>query len=66
MSPGAQVAFAVRILLFFFNTEILWEYVLFLIQGVELWGCLKVGDYGLPHALAGAWFCQLQIISVRV
>jgi hypothetical protein len=23
-------------------------------------------DYDLPHALARAWFCQLQVVSVTV
>jgi hypothetical protein len=29
-------------------------------------GLLKAADYDLPHALAEAWFCQLQIVSANV
>ena len=34
-----------------------------------IWGCFRLStaaDYDLPHALARALFCQLQIVSARV
>jgi hypothetical protein len=32
-----------------------------------MWGCFRLsaaGGYNLPRALPGAWFCQMQIVSV--
>jgi hypothetical protein len=34
-----------------------------------IWGSFRLSttaDYDLPHALAGTWFCQLQIVSATV
>lgn len=33
--------------------------------GVEIWDCLTAGDYDLPNALPGVYFCQLQIVSAN-
>jgi hypothetical protein len=35
-----------------------------------IWGCFRLSttsaDYDLPHAVAGLWFCQQQIVSATV
>jgi hypothetical protein len=37
-----------------------------LIPSVGIWCCFTAADYDLLPALAGVWFCQLQIVSVIV
>lgn len=40
-----------------------------LTPGMGIWGCSRLSTtahYDLPHALAEAWFCQLQIVSVTM
>ena len=49
------------------NIEIVYECAFILIPGVGRDVRLPVAaDYDLPRALAEAWFCQLQVISVIV
>ena len=48
-------------------TEILLKSVFILIPGVGVWGCFRLSATAdLPHTVAGAWFCQLQIVSAIV